>query len=163
MSKKKVTPIFYIPKGIQKTIAISPKPIFAFFNSTYCWSALVTCSALSRAVFTCHWVWAWGHLTRGHPVNGPPSKSCLMRKKTYPMNRITWWVLGSLLGIHPSKGCIEKLRATYWLRLIIMNRVIKTASQMHEAPRIVVHCCPLLTICPRCCPRHAPDDAPDIH
>ena len=35
MSKKKVTPIFYIPKGIQKTIAISPKPIFAFFNSTY--------------------------------------------------------------------------------------------------------------------------------
>ena len=33
--KKKVTPIFNIPKGIQKTIAISPKPIFAFFNSTH--------------------------------------------------------------------------------------------------------------------------------
>ena len=32
--KKKVTPIFNILKGIQKTIAISPKPIFAFFNST---------------------------------------------------------------------------------------------------------------------------------
>ena len=32
-----------------------------------------------------------------------------------------------------------------------------TASQMHVAPRISVHCCPLLTICPRCCPRHAPD------
>ena len=25
---------------------------------------------------------------------------------------------------------------------------------MHVAPRIVVHCCPLLTICPICCPRH---------
>ena len=33
----------------------------------------------------------------------------------------------------------------------------KKASQMHVAPRIVVHCCPLLTICPRCCPRHTPD------
>ena len=39
---------------------------------------------------------------------------------------------------------------------------IKTASQMHVAPRIVVHCCPLLTVCPRWCPSHAPGDAPDI-
>ena len=38
----------------------------------------------------------------------------------------------------------------------------KTASQMHVAPRIVVHCSPLLTICPRCCPRHALYDAPDM-
>ena len=28
---------------------------------------------------------------------------------------------------------------------------------MHVAPQIVVHCCPLLTICPRCCPKHAQD------
>ena len=30
------------------------------------------------------------------------------------------------------------------------------------APPIAVHCCSLLTICPRCCPRHAPDDATDM-
>ena len=55
---------------------------------------------------------------------------------------------------------------------------VKTASQMHVAPRIVVHFCPFLSIvatdvtpdmphtitqtCPRLCPRHAPDDAPDM-
>ena len=33
----------------------------------------------------------------------------------------------------------------------------KTASQMHIAPMIVVNCCLLLKICPRCCPRHPPD------
>ena len=33
----------------------------------------------------------------------------------------------------------------------------KTASQMHVAPRIVIHRCSLLTICPRWCPIHAPD------
>ena len=27
---------------------------------------------------------------------------------------------------------------------------------------VVVHCCPLLTICPRCCPRHPPYGAPDM-
>ena len=30
---------------------------------------------------------------------------------------------------------------------------------MHVAPRIVVHCCPLL---PQILPRHAPDDAQDM-
>ena len=40
----------------------------------------------------------------------------------------------------------------HWLKLL--EDYEKT--QMHVAPRIVVHCCPLLTICPRCCPRHGP-------
>ena len=39
----------------------------------------------------------------------------------------------------------------------------KTASLMYVKPRIVVHYCPLLTICRRCFPRHAPDDAPGIY
>ena len=52
--------------------------------------------------------------------------------------------------------------------------VLKTASQMHVAPRIVVHCwqhapdvvpdTPYMMpqTCLRWCPRHAPDDAPDM-
>ena len=35
---------------------------------------------------------------------------------------------------------------------IIILGIIKSASEMHVAPRIVVHCCPLLPMVAHCCP-----------
>ena len=40
----------------------------------------------------------------------------------------------------------ERMRCLYSLK----NGITDACS--------AAHCCPLLTICPRCCPRHAPDD-----
>ena len=42
LTKNNIFPWFYIPKGIQKTIAIGTYPIFAFFNSTYCATCVKT-------------------------------------------------------------------------------------------------------------------------